>query len=717
LQNPPTPLHLPKDMRVPLPVRTLSVFVFYFVLLLLLAFLAGMGPMQPRWASTIAEFTRTSGLGDPVSFAEGALDFARNGRFTPPHFWLIHLWPPGFMALEGTVLRLFGEDAPVLLPLLAVSAACCATWMLLLRAYLRPVASPTVATLAPLVPFLFPVSSFFLLSPVGLSLGETFSFSFLVMGFLLALLAFRMRSLGRAVLSGLALAAAAYFRSQFELLVTALSVLGIVLVAASIVFHLWKKRGVVPSPTLFVIFTCVIVANLAMAPWRYYNFLDWGSPGWVQTSVLVVQNSLRTDQDLRAAGGQFLIEGGANLACKLEPSWCGKNHPDLFYGAFFRHPFEWIADKASRVPAYWMTPPGMETLTLPREPGFGQGFANVLLLLILLAGAWQLWRIRRQPAFAMHAWFQGSLYACLLAVYLMVHLEARYMYLPKLFAIIGLITLLAERRARVQPSTELVATPRDDSGAAGRMKAVIMAAAVTRQAHESVGRPRLMLDAGGAPILWHVMKMYSAHGINDFIVCCGDHGYVIKKYFADYFLYQADVTFDMKDNQMRVHRNNGESWRVTLVDTGEGAMSSGRLERVREYVGEEDFCLTYGDGLGDVDITASIALHREAGRLATLTAVQVAGRAGSLNLREHRVPGWEDAQGDRAWSNSGMFVLSPKVMGLMPDDSRSWEGAPMEQLARDGQLAVFLHRGAWQPVETPGDESRVEQMWPAGQPA
>ncbi len=248
------------------------------------------------------------------------------------------------------------------------------------------------------------------------------------------------------------------------------------------------------------------------------------------------------------------------------------------------------------------------------------------------------------------------------------------------------------------------------------MKAVILAGGLgTRLSEETSIRPKPMVEIGGKPILWHIMKIYSAHGINDFIVCCGHKGYFIKEYFANYFLHMSDVTFDMSNNKMEVHQNSSEPWRVTLVDTGEATMTGGRLNRVRNYIGTEDFCFTYGDGVGDVDISASIAFHRKQKRLATLTGVQPPGRFGALNVQGERVISFEEKpHGDGAWINGGFFVLSPKVIDLIDDDSTIWERGPMEELARDDELSVYLHSGFWQPMDTLRDKHHLEELWQSG---
>jgi glucose-1-phosphate cytidylyltransferase len=248
------------------------------------------------------------------------------------------------------------------------------------------------------------------------------------------------------------------------------------------------------------------------------------------------------------------------------------------------------------------------------------------------------------------------------------------------------------------------------------MKTVILAGGMgTRISEESHLKPKPMVEIGGKPIIWHIMKIYSAHGLRDFIVCLGYKGYVIKEYFANYFLHMSDVTFDMESNKMTVHQASAEPWRVTLVDTGELTMTGGRLLRIRKYLDAEDFCLTYGDGLGDVDVRKLVAFHRSHGKLATLTAVQPPGRFGALNLAGSKVTGFEEKpHGDGGWINGGFFVLSPKVIEHIKGDDTVWERGPMEELARMGQLQSHLHQGFWQPMDTLRDKNQLEEMWASG---
>lgn len=248
------------------------------------------------------------------------------------------------------------------------------------------------------------------------------------------------------------------------------------------------------------------------------------------------------------------------------------------------------------------------------------------------------------------------------------------------------------------------------------MKAVILAGGLgTRFAEETSSRPKPMIEIGGRPILWHIMKIYSAHGINDFVVCCGYKGYVIKEYFANYFLHMSDVTFDMAHNEMIVHEKRAEPWRVTLVDTGDDSMTGGRLKRVRDHVKDEDaFCFTYGDGVGDIDIGASIAFHRTHGRQATLTATYPPGRFGALQMADGRVTDFlEKPQGDGGMINGGYFVLSPKVIDRIPDDATVWEQEPLCGLAHDGELMAWEHHGFWQPMDTLRDKQQLESLWSA----
>jgi glucose-1-phosphate cytidylyltransferase len=249
------------------------------------------------------------------------------------------------------------------------------------------------------------------------------------------------------------------------------------------------------------------------------------------------------------------------------------------------------------------------------------------------------------------------------------------------------------------------------------MKAVILAGGLgTRLSEETSTRPKPMVEIGGKPILWHIMKMYSQHGVNDFVICCGYKGYVIKEYFNNYFLHMSDITFDMRNNRMEVHQKRAEPWNITLVDTGDDSMTGGRLRRVAEYVREDDaFCFTYGDGVSDVDISASIEFHKSHGKAATLTATFPPGRFGALDIADNQVKRFmEKPKGDGGMINGGFFVLSPRVLDHLENDSTVWEQQPLQRLATSGELMAFEHHGFWQPMDTLRDKTYLEELWVAG---
>ncbi|MGD9058557.1 MAG: glucose-1-phosphate cytidylyltransferase [Desulfobacterales bacterium] len=249
------------------------------------------------------------------------------------------------------------------------------------------------------------------------------------------------------------------------------------------------------------------------------------------------------------------------------------------------------------------------------------------------------------------------------------------------------------------------------------MKAVILAGGYgTRISEETHLKPKPMIEIGGKPILWHIMKIYAFYGINEFIICLGYKGYIIKEYFANYFLHMSDVTFDMSKNKMRVHRNDCDPWIVTLLDTGMNTMTGGRLKRIRPYL-EDDFCFTYGDGLSDINIKALIEFHRNHGKFATMTAVQPPGRFGAIELSDHQITKFkEKPKGDRSWINGGFFVLSPKVIDYIDGDGTYWEREPLEKLAKDKQIFAFKHSGFWYAMDTLRDKNYLEDLWQNGKP-
>lgn len=249
------------------------------------------------------------------------------------------------------------------------------------------------------------------------------------------------------------------------------------------------------------------------------------------------------------------------------------------------------------------------------------------------------------------------------------------------------------------------------------MKAVILAGGLgTRISEETHLKPKPMVEIGGRPILWHILKLYSAHGVNDFVICCGYKGYVIKEYFANYFLHMSDVTFDMSNNQMMVHQRNAEPWRVTLIDTGDDTLTGGRLKRVADYVKDESaFCFTYGDGLSDIDISALIQFHHNHGKLATVTAVSPPGRYGALQIDGNSVKGFiEKPRGDGGLINGGFFVLSPRCLDVIDGDKVAWESEPLVKLVQMNQLMSFVHKGFWQPMDTLRDKVHLEELWNIG---
>ena len=245
------------------------------------------------------------------------------------------------------------------------------------------------------------------------------------------------------------------------------------------------------------------------------------------------------------------------------------------------------------------------------------------------------------------------------------------------------------------------------------MKAVILAGGLgSRISEESYLKPKPMIEIGGKPILWHIMKMYSQHGINDFIICLGYKGYIIKEYFSNYFLHTSDVTFSLRDNSTEIHNKFAEPWKITLIDTGDDTMTGGRLKRVSTYIGNETFCLTYGDGVSDIDITKLISHHKASGRQATVTAIQPPGRFGAMEIKNDKVINFQEKPvGDVSWINGGFFVLEPDVIKKIHNDNTIWEQEPLQELASEGQLSAFLHKGFWQAMDTLREKNHLEELW------
>ncbi|MBX2995763.1 MAG: glucose-1-phosphate cytidylyltransferase [Bdellovibrionaceae bacterium] len=248
------------------------------------------------------------------------------------------------------------------------------------------------------------------------------------------------------------------------------------------------------------------------------------------------------------------------------------------------------------------------------------------------------------------------------------------------------------------------------------MKAVILAGGLgTRISEESHLKPKPMIEIGGLPILWHIMKIYSSHGINDFIICSGYKGYMIKEYFANYFLHTSDITFDLQKNSLELHSSRTENWRVTIVDTGLDTMTGGRMKRVRSFLGDQDFCMTYGDGVGNVNISELVRFHQSKNRLATVTALRPPGRFGHISLKDQMITGFvEKPDGENTWINGGFFVLNPRVLDEIQGDDTVWERGPMESLAAQGQMSAYVHQGFWQPMDTLRDKNMLEDLWRTG---
>lgn len=248
------------------------------------------------------------------------------------------------------------------------------------------------------------------------------------------------------------------------------------------------------------------------------------------------------------------------------------------------------------------------------------------------------------------------------------------------------------------------------------MKAVILAGGLgTRISEETTIRPKPMVEIGGKPVLWHLLKIYSHHGISEFIICLGYKGYMIKEYFANYFLHTSDVTFDLSTNAMEVHHKGAEAWRITLIDTGDQTQTGGRLKRVANYLDNDTFCFTYGDGLADIDIRAELAFHADKGCFATMCAVRPPGRFGAIDIKDNRITRFEEKpSGDGSWINGGFFILEREVLDYIDDDTTIWERGPLEKLARDGQVAAYVHHGFWQPMDTLRDKLKLEELWQGG---
>lgn len=436
-------------------------FLAYFAILLAIGVWVRDFSPQPDLLATIHTFGASTGMGDPTSFASGALDIYRHNWFTPATQWLISLWPPGFMVLEGFILKIFGENAPFIAVLLVLSALLNALMLSTFRRFLLPLVPAIAAFLLPLVPFCFPVARMFLLQPTGLTMGEAFAVPLFVMAALLTMLATRERRLTTAILGGVSLALATYFRSQYELLVVVLSACALPTMAWLYLRSRWKgiDAGLRAQAwtSLKTIALVLVAAHVVMLPWRVHNKIVSNRVSWVATQDLVAANSLKTSEALRNNYGGFIVEGGGNLACILEPTYCGQTDQALVYRALFNHPGEWYARKLSLIDDYWFAAT-TDWVTPRSDPSLGENLSNWLLLLYIFAIAPLLWLTRRNPTATASVWLLGSFFICFFAIFTLVHLEARYFYLIKIFSTVGGIALACEawsrRRSVVQSHAE-----------------------------------------------------------------------------------------------------------------------------------------------------------------------------------------------------------------------------------------------------------------------
>ena len=386
-------------------------------------------------------------LGDPTQFALGALDIYRNGWIQPENQWLVKLWPPGFMVIEGLILKMFGIDAPFIFILILLNSALVALLLLVMRLNLLAVNKPPLAALLPLAPFLFPVTRLFLLEPSGIILGEGFSIAFFMTSMLLVPMAIRSRSLKCGALAGLTLAFAAYFRSQFDLIVTVLTSMAILFAVAYFLFFKARICGTDQQHMTRVIKTITImlfVAHATMMPWRLHNQYEpsTGNTSWVQTQTLVFTNAGRTDKDLIEAGGAWIVQGGGNVACKVEPSYCGKSEKAGFYQAFMNHPIDWFLYKYEALPDYWFSSL-RNFANIPHSATAVDLINNLVILFFVFFNLALLLKIRRHPDFPVYAWQCFSFYVCSFCIFLFVHYETRYFYALKIYGIFTFISLSA----------------------------------------------------------------------------------------------------------------------------------------------------------------------------------------------------------------------------------------------------------------------------------
>lgn len=428
--------------------KNINYFFLYFIVSALVGLFVRDIPGQPYLLSTISNFMTpddVTKLGDPGSFAIGARDVFSHGWIKAENAWLIRLWPPGFMFLEGMVLKVFGIDAPFILVLVLINAACFALMLSVFRGFLRGVLPEGVASTLPLVPLLFPVTRFFVLQPGGIILGEGFSIAFFLTFLFLVPVAVRDRSWVSAVFAGLMLALSAYFRSQFELIVTFLTLTAIVSFVAY--FLVIRRKASEQSQSNFssalkFVAVAVVVANVAMAPWRIYSFTDTKNFSWVQTAQLIYKNASMTDKELLDVGGGWIVRGGGNAACRVDPSYCGTSEKEGFYRAFVNNVSDWYAIKLGILDDYWFS--DLPAYTSPAESSSSvNDVANFLFLFFVLATFPVLWLARRSPSFYVYLWQSVSFYACFFVVFTFAHYEARYFFAVKIFSVFSFIAIFS----------------------------------------------------------------------------------------------------------------------------------------------------------------------------------------------------------------------------------------------------------------------------------
>ena len=437
-------------------------YLAYFGILLLIGLFVRDLNGQPPLSSTIHSFQPIIKMGDPKYFAAGALDVFRNGWFTSDYRWLINLWPPGFMLLEAGILWVFGENAPFIAVLLVLSALLQACWLTIFRQLLRPQVPAVAASLLPLLPFAFPVSRQFLLQPTGLVLGEAFALGCFLTAVLLLVRSVRTERVGGAIAAGCLFGLAAYFRSQYGTLVTFFTL-------GALPLGLWlgwrirrlpadSGRRVGAKASLKTILLALVAAHAIMVPWRAYAMLELDRTTWVATQELVAQNALTPSEELYRKGGRWIVRGGGNLACLLVPEYCGQDEPSLYYRAFLEHPFEWMSRKASLLDDYWFAPL-REWMEPKSRPSRGDWVANTLLLLFLVALLPLSWRVRRERDALVQFWILASFFGCFAALFTMVHLETRYFYPIKIFAVVATTLLAASAWSRRRSPTDAGTLP------------------------------------------------------------------------------------------------------------------------------------------------------------------------------------------------------------------------------------------------------------------